>query len=300
MITVQVLMAVYNGAAYLRQQIDSIMRQQGVNVSLLIRDDGSSDGTIEILREYETQFQNISVYTGERKGAAGSFFDLILHVGFGSRYYAFADQDDVWLADKLLRAVSMLEKETYDVPLLYAGKVICASEDLNRLHAFPYQYSREPSFGNALLENICMGCTEVFNECLLAIVKGHIPPDGVMHDWWMYLTASYFGIVVYDKKAFLLYRQHGNNEVGMKEHWFGRWVSRLRRIRRMQHQLSRQAVVFRDVYKGQSVRDERLSLLCSCKAHFLFRIRILCNKNIYRQNPVDDVLCRILILIGFL
>lgn len=301
---VQVLMSTYNGSLYLRQQIESILSQQGVSLSLLIRDDGSSDRTLAMLREYEKKHKNISVYAGNRKtrkGAAGSFFELLQHADASVDYFAFADQDDVWKPNKLLRAVCVLEKEeSGDQPLLYAGKVIYASQDLSSQQIVSYKISKSPAFGNALMENICMGCTEVFNRQLLTLVREHLPASGMMHDWWMYLTAAYFGKVIYDQRACLLYRQHGNNEIGMHKHWGGRWLNRIRHLKQMHHRLSGQAAQFRDAYADLGIEDDRVRLFCDTKKDFRKRIQLACSKNLYRQNRFDDFVCRMLLMINFL
>lgn len=306
--TVQVLMSTYQGARYLPQQMESILSQKGVKVSLLIRDDGSKDRTLEILKSYEKRYQNILVYTGCRRGAAGSFYDLLEHADLSFAYYAFADQDDVWNRDKLFRAVSMLKMQTESLPLLYAGKVIYASENLDRRQSYPYSIRHRPSFGNALMENICMGCTEVFNGSLLKLVREHLPPDRIMHDWWMYLTAAYFGKVLYDQRAYMLYRQHGNNEIGMQDRWSRRWLQRIRNIHQMKHKLSEQAEAFQGAYADtfQSACAERLEideslyLLCNYRGSFGMRCKIARDQHLYRQNVLDDAICRLLFMIGFL
>ncbi|MBR7166470.1 MAG: glycosyltransferase [Bacteroidaceae bacterium] len=104
---VQVLMSTYNGMQYIREQLQSIYAQQGVDLSLLVRDDGSTDGTLQLLDE-EQQAGRLSWYSGKNLGPAFSFWDL-LHNAPEAPYYAFCDQDDVWDADKLAVAVAAME-----------------------------------------------------------------------------------------------------------------------------------------------------------------------------------------------
>lgn len=321
---VQVLLSAYNGEKYLAQQLDSILSQRDVQVSVLVRDDASLDATPQILAAYTEQYKTISVYKGIRKGAAGSFFDLLARTELSADYYAFADQDDVWYADKLIHAVCRLEAEKEEIqavwsmeagaalekqmlPLLYAGKVICASDDLSRQETFAYRVAKKASFGNALVENICMGCTQVFNRSLLLLVREYLRNGmklAIFHDWWMYLTAAYFGKVVFDQNAYMLYRQHGNNEVGMQNRWDMRWKNRLRQIRGRKHKWSRQAVVFRRVYAGlPALRREdetRLERFCGYRSSFWKRIRLASDTEIYRQNGLDDFICRLLAVFGYL
>lgn len=306
---VQVLLSAYNGEKYIRCQIESILRQKDVQVMLLIRDDGSTDGTAHILRWYEQKYANISVRTGSRRGASGSFFALLKIADLSCDYYAFADQDDVWHSEKLVRACSRLDRECGDIPLLYAGKVICASADLKKRERFSYRIRRIPSFGNALLENICMGCTQVFNRSLLLLARDHLPAKNVMHDWWMYLTASYFGKTVYDSRAYILYRQHGDNQVGMHNCWAARWAGRLCRMGQVYRKLSVQAEDFCRAYEVQDHRQEDggqpddrdlLESVCTYRKCFANRLSLAGSRRIYRQNQLDDGICRLLILAGWL
>lgn len=300
---VQVLLSTYNGEKYIRKQLESILRQKGVQVMLLVRDDGSTDGTVRILRQFEKENVNITVCTGSRLGAAGSFFALLKMADLSFDYYAFADQDDVWHSEKLAHACVRLDRESGDLPLLYAGKVICASADLKKRERFSYRIRREPSFGNALLENICMGCTQVFNRRLLLLAREHPPAGTVMHDWWMYLTASYFGKTVYDNHAYILYRQHGNNQVGMHNRWGARWMDRMGRMGQMRGKLSEQAADFRSAYAKPLTGEGHRSVLeavCRYRECFAARLALAGSSRIYRQNWLDDKICRLLILAGFL
>ena len=304
--TVQVLLAAYNGEKYIRSQIDSIMCQQGVQVSVLARDDGSKDDTWEILSSYAQKFENMIVYRGKNKGAAGSFFDLLIQTDTTFDYYAFSDQDDVWQKDKLLRALERLEEEKNrkHLPLLYASKVICASCDLKDERDAPYSTYRGALFGNALVENICMGCTQVFNKELLDLVRGHLPEGDIMHDWWMYLTAANFGRVIYDDQAHMLYRQHENNQIGMQSCWYGRWKNRLLHLPQLRSRLSQQTVIFCKAYEGLLNKYDRnvelLKEICSYRNSISHKMRLVTDRRIYRQNKIDDVLYRLLFLIGYL
>lgn len=309
--TVRVLLSTYNGEKYLKEQLDSILMQEdrGVSVSILVRDDGSSDHTQEILSAYAKKFKNFSWYTGKHKGAAGSFYDLLLRTDTIADYYAFADQDDVWHQEKLVRAVRKLIQESkrmdyVDQPILYAGKVICASQNLEKQERVYYRIGKNASFGNALVENICMGCTEVFNLELLMLVRKHLPGSNIMHDWWMYLTAAYFGKVIFDQQAYMLYRQHENNEVGMQNCRRLRWRNRIVHVRKIKHKLSGQASEFQEVYTGvpaMSREDEgRLEQMCRYRDSVYKRICMAVTSGIYRQNRMDDLVFRLLILIGYL
>ena len=100
-------MSTYNGERYLREQIDSILQQIDVEIELIIRDDGSNDGTVQIIEEYASKYPCISYYCGDNVGVGKSFMELLKNAPTAD-YYAFSDQDDVWLKDKLIRAVKAI------------------------------------------------------------------------------------------------------------------------------------------------------------------------------------------------
>ena len=136
-----VLVSTYNGERYLSQQLDSILNQKGVNVSVLVRDDGSSDNTIRILEDYEKRNQNLHYYQGTNVGPIMSFFDL-LNQAKGYEYYAFCDQDDVWDDDKLSSAILLLDKEPDSLPVLYCSNLKVVDENLNfcrKAHSIRYR-----------------------------------------------------------------------------------------------------------------------------------------------------------------
>ena len=124
-----VLMSTYNGEKYLKEQIESILNQENIEVDILIRDDGSTDNTLNILENYTQKYKNIRYYTGENLRSAKSFMNLLFTVKEYD-YYAFSDQDDVWKKNKLYTAVSKL-KEGYD---LYGGKKSIVDSELNILN----------------------------------------------------------------------------------------------------------------------------------------------------------------------
>ena len=298
---IQVLMSTYNGEKYLKEQIESILNQKGVKVSLLIRDDGSKDNTVLILEQYSKTNENVQYYKGSNIGVQQSFFDLLDHADRDHDYFAFADQDDFWLSEKLKRAIDVLEqKNKENCPILYGSMVIYASEDLKDRQAVPYKNRRAVTFGNALAENIFMGCTEVFNRNLLALAAEHTPNKSVWHDWWLYLTASCFGQAVYDEEAYILYRQHGSNQLGMQNSWTARWKNRIEHFRQLKYSLSRQAQVFIDSYGIDYKYGELVELLANYRSSLPMRIQLAKEKRIYRQQKIDDKVYHLLFLMGLL
>ena len=298
--SVQVLLSAYNGEKYLVSQLDSILAQTGVEVSVLVRDDASTDHTKEILENYAQKHINIRWYSGDNLGVQRSFFELLDMADAGRDYYAFADQDDFWLPEKLQKAVNELEKEEKNQPLLYGSKVVYASEDLKKQEQFSYAVPKEPAFGNALVENICMGCTEVFNRELLELVRAHKASGDTLHDWWMYLTASCFGKVVFDENAYILYRQHAGNQVGMQNNWSARWKKRFIHFKKLRYSLSRQARDFLDRYTVEGECRILALKLADYRSSIKKRIALIREDRIYRQQDLDNKIYHLLFLLGLL
>lgn len=209
---VVVLMSTYNGEKYLRTQLDSILDQRNVNVEILVRDDGSTDSTIEILKEYESKGL-LKWYTGENLRPAKSFMNLIINAP-DAEYYAFSDQDDVWMESKLINAVDMLKQ--HNNASLYYCNALLVDENLNVfgenvLPFIPNFYSGL-SYGKAAL-----GCSMVFNKELMKMLKTKIPENIIMHDAWVTNVCQIIhGNIIRDDRPLFYYRQHSNNQVGGK------------------------------------------------------------------------------------
>lgn len=209
-----VLLSTYNGEKYLEELVESVLKQEDVNVDILVRDDGSTDSTIKILKKYENS--HMKVYSGPNLKSAKSFLDLIESAPLTYDYYALCDQDDVWKTDKLKAAILMLE--TTSRPALYSGAVYITDQNLEnqRLSIHPNTFV-DPLFG--ILMYGTPGCTFVFNKKLLVYLKEYIPSVCNMHDNWIsFVCLAVNGQFFYDKNAYIYYRQHDNNVIGAKKH----------------------------------------------------------------------------------
>lgn len=210
---VGVLLSTYNGEKYLSQQIDSLKGQTGVHISILVRDDGSSDKTKKMLNKWQNEGV-LAWYDGENLKPAKSFLNLIRNAPEAD-YYAFCDQDDVWDKDKLYVAVNRLINSDKNKPSLYFSKAQLVDEKLNRIENITYPKDKF-TFGTALIRNNATGCTMVFNRKLLEQVNRYTPQYVLMHDHWIYLLClALRGHVIYDPDSHIKYRQHGNNVCGV-------------------------------------------------------------------------------------
>lgn len=211
---VAVLMSTYNGAKYIREQIDSILAQKGnFEQDLWVRDDGSTDGTKDILKDYEDKNQ-LCWYSGENLGPAKSFLDLV-HQCIGYDFYAFADQDDYWMPDKLNAAIESIGDNT-GLQLYFANAKLVDSE-LNSLGRDVYKVSPCLDFETLCCAGGILGCTIVFNSALAKVVQSNeLPKQLVMHDFYLSVLCSALGgSISCDLQPFIKYRQHGNNVIGV-------------------------------------------------------------------------------------
>lgn len=214
---IQVLMSTYNGEKYLKEQIESILNQENVEISLLIRDDGSTDETLNILEHLAKENKNIHYYASQNIGVARSFMELV-NKSNEADYYAFADQDDVWKPKKLISAIKKLESNI-ETPSLYISALEVVDEELNTIEI--KKVSGNNCFEGEMAKNFATGCTMVFNKKLCDIIKMYNPEYLIMHDSWITRVCyAIGGNVVVDRNTYIKYRQHGNNVVGYKDEGF--------------------------------------------------------------------------------
>ena len=213
---ITVLMSTYNGEKFLREQIDSILAQKYVNTFLSIRDDGSKDGTLNILQEYEKN-ENIKISYGLQSGVGRSFMNLLFDDESDSDYYAFSDQDDIWDDNKLFCAIKAIE-ESGDGAWLYVCNQRCidgSGRYIGNRFASDFPVQR---LHNSLFVNLYAGCTMVFNRQLKDKIcdKKRRPDisffDHRIHDSWVACVASLYNPIIYDYECHMSFRRHGNNE----------------------------------------------------------------------------------------
>lgn len=210
-IKIQVFLSTYNGEKYLKEQLDSLLNQKNVQISILVRDDGSQDRTCNILDQYQS-LGRLKYYKGNNLGYAKSFLDLVKQ-NVEADYYAFCDQDDVWLPLKLYEAIQKLRHE-YDNqearPLLYASALQRVDRNLNKLSLQNFKNLRL-TLGAEFTRHRLAGCSFVFNNQLRNLLKksSGIPTS---HDKLAtILCLACGGKIVYDTNSFILFRRHGDN-----------------------------------------------------------------------------------------
>lgn len=227
---IQIAMATRNGARFLQEQLDSVAAQHHRDWSLWVSDDGSTDATREIVAEFSARVaQDVRLIEGPRRGPAANFLFLLNHPDLGEFPTALADQDDVWLPDKLSRFAAALRRDQAgEGPLLFCGATQVIDEAGHVLGPSDTR-PRTPSFWNAVVECIAGGNTMGLDRGALRLVRRMGPEvDIPFHDWWLYLLITAVGgRVVYNQQPLLLYRQHDGNYRGSKKGWRNR-ILRLR------------------------------------------------------------------------
>jgi len=213
-----ILMCVYNGQKYLRQQLESIQSQSENNWRVHISDDGSGDQSLQIIKDFQsrTDRQKTYVRNGPGLGFSRNFLSLLTDPKVCARYYALCDQDDIWESEKLSAAKYFFLKHDPDTPALYCGRTLYVDEN-NQTIGLSSRPTRPLSFRNALVQNIASGNTMVLNEpARQLLVKCGDALDVYAHDWLVYmLVCGVGGRVFYDTKPYVRYRQHGENLIGM-------------------------------------------------------------------------------------
>jgi glycosyltransferase involved in cell wall biosynthesis len=214
---IAILMASYNGARFIEGQLQSILDQDHENWSLWISDDGSTDGTIELIEAFCKAHPEARIHLreGPKRGAAQNFLSLVTAEDIEADYWSFADQDDVWFPNKLSRALQVLPPADATTPFLYGARTAVTDMQLNQIGQ-SVLHGRGLGFQNALVQNFAAGNTMVFTHAARALFpKSAAKQEIVALDWMTYqLVAGAGGDVFFDHQPCLYYRQHDQNEIG--------------------------------------------------------------------------------------
>jgi glycosyltransferase involved in cell wall biosynthesis len=213
---IRILLCTLNGAAYLDAQLASFLTQTHEDWSLWVSDDGSTDATREILDRFakENPSRDIRFLNGPGKGMTANYMSLICHADLEADFVALSDQDDVWLPEKLARAVDHLS------PMggiaAYGATSLQVDAQLNTLGTAPLPSSGD--FANAMVQNVLAGNTILLNRAAIETLRATGVPEAVpYHDWWIYMVLTGAGgQIILDQTPVLKYRQHGDNAFGAR------------------------------------------------------------------------------------
>ncbi len=208
-----IIMSSYNGMAHIKEQIESLLAQTKQDITIFIRDDGSKDGTFEMLKNEYGSNANLRIFSGENLGFGNSFSTAIRYALADEAcfdYFAFCDQDDYWLPDKIDRAEAALSKKDQTIPLLFSHNYYICDEALQGDNLFsPTNPMKDVTFQNMFFEGVFPGFTIVINRTLAKLAfLGDTPADIFYHDKWVSLIALSQGDIIYDTKPLARYRRY--------------------------------------------------------------------------------------------
>lgn len=296
---VKVLLSSYNGEKFIREQIDSILGQTYEDIELYVRDDGSKDMTGAILSEYEND-RRVHVTRGKNVGFIKSFFQLMEECGEAD-YYAFADQDDVWLPEKIEMAVQLLEQEDGSIPLLYFSSYDFYDGDMN-FQEHNKKPSQPPSFRNSVVDCMTLGFNSVFNKKAYEIMASHIPTESCGHDWWTYMVCAGMGKVLYDERVTVKYRRHEKNVSagGMDFLKFQVWRFKKFFVNDYFSNVRKQIREYDSLYRRELAPEDQklLGLFTDEKYHLKHALRKMSYPKRFRCGIIDEVFVRFIFLIG--
>jgi len=218
---VDILLSTYNGERFLGEQLDSILSQTYNNWRLVVRDDGSTDATTEIIRDYAESSNNIE-FVDDRYGHVGpkNSFNILLKRSRAD-YTLFCDQDDIWLSDKVEKSIQAmrLSEEKGIKPILVVSDLSIIDEEKKIISESFWKYQgmspfKGKAFNAMLIQNKFPGCSMMFNRELRSTALD-IPSEAIMHDWWIALVASALGEIQVIDKPLVYYRQHKKNTIGL-------------------------------------------------------------------------------------
>lgn len=290
MVKVTVVMSTYNGGKYLERQLDSIFAQVEVDVQVYVRDDGSTDNTLDVIERYqkEKQPERLTFSFEENCGWQRSFLKALVSAP-EAEYYAFSDQDDIWFPEKLYRCVEELEKHDSIKPLMIHHDRKRVDANLNPLPDTSIKLDRPLNYQHAVIAEM-QGCAMVFNEAAKKLVCRYTPKVKVPHDQWVNTLCYYFGEIYSINKPLFYHIQYGSN-TSTAGNARGGQLSRLKLL------LSGKTVyvnVAEDLLKGYddllSIKQRKfLTRLCNYKHNIYYRIRLLFSPNFRRVSFLGTI-----------
>lgn len=307
--SVLIMLSTYNGEKYLNELLDSIYQQVNTNIHLLVRDDGSKDNTINILNDYQTSKGQMTIIKGKNIGAKLSFYSLMdcASIDFPNyEYYAFCDQDDVWLKNKLSCAIDKLENMNNSPYKLYGSTLTIVDKQLNKIRQT--QTPKHFNYKTSIISNPTAGCCMVMNynllsksnDCIKLILKDIKMQYLWFHDAFVFSIANYFGAdIIIDDNSYILYRAHQDNVSVSTRKKSYRAIAFIKRKIVIPNSCQYEAKQLLKIYKGHNDEKELFLNICSnYKESLSSTIRLLHNIDLKGMEFLKRTVTRILIILG--
>ena len=302
---IAVLLASYNGERYILQQIESILNQDVENpIHLFIRDDGSTDNTVSIIKEVAKREGRITLVESENIGGVASFFALLKmahDLPDEYEYFSLSDQDDVWDLDKLRIAVELLDAIDPQIPTLYGSSTRPVNQDLE-----PIEYKKKGfkpfDFYNTIIQIKIPGHTHVMNRSLLNIVYNADPSRIYGHDAFIVNAANICGKLIFDDGAHVSYRQHSGNQLGSSKNGRIKWIeNRIGRVKKGGGiQYARQIEYIVSCFGEHLTNEQRkeINSFLESRQSVWKRIKYITRTKLYRQDGFDTLAFKAMYLCG--
>lgn len=304
--TVQIIMATYNGEKYIREQIESIISQTFSNWELIIHDDGSTDRTLKIVSEFTEKDSRIHLLKDNIKfhNSSANFFHLLKSIDNNIDYICLCDQDDIWLPQKLEKSIAEIEIiEKKDIPVCLATDV-CLIDSYGKKYVDSFwNYAnvfRKSNFRTLFLENTATGCTMIFNAKVLEYInelKEEEIKNIIQHDWFIALICASDGIYKQIGVPLVCYRQHESNVVGARKTCFyeklnpKEGVNSLKRIKLLKKRILLQLnVIVNTITNDINKKSAKNFLSYNFLRHKIFCIRY----GVYKSSSISKLLIKVL------
>ena len=286
---VTVLLATYNGEKYLVEQLESLERQIGVSVNVVVNDDGSNDGTLDILKEFEKRGLVTRVSSSNKIGSSASFLSLLASE-LGSEYVALCDQDDIWDDDKLISGINEIRSE--EPTIVISNRRYINSFGLVCGHS--PKIRKKLDYRNAFIENVAYGNTILMNNASLRLVIS-IVPKNVVIDHWIYLVHSVSGNIIHIPRSLISYRIHGGNEIGVSKNFTIKNFAKNNRYRR--EQVATLVEEFSERLSPEVLSAGKAFLAAFDEKNPVKNLLLLRRSRIQRQHAVETILYRLYFLL---
>ncbi|MCL2112635.1 MAG: glycosyltransferase family 2 protein [Streptococcaceae bacterium] len=296
---VAIIISTYNGEKYLEEQLDSIINQTYENLLIYIRDDGSSDNTRKILERYRSLDSRIQVEFAQNIGYCRSFFSMLEKVE--ADYYAFCDQDDIWKSTKISIAIKDIENKERGqgtFPVLWFSNIELCDAEMNLITLASIK--KFYTFENSLFTCAAPGMAMVINkEARKKIISKNI--DTIKeHDFWVYRVCSALGEIVYNKEALVKYRRHGNNVSDYSYNFLQRYYLGFKRLflTDIYKNTKKEIILFSKLYRDNLSEEKKKTIELFSDYHLKARIRKTFFNKRLKDNPINEILIRVLLLFG--
>lgn len=297
---VAVIMSTYNGELFIKEQLDSILAQTYKDIEIVVRDDGSKDKTVEIIKEYQKEHKNIQLYEGENLGFIKSFFELLKLVE--ADYYSYADQDDIWIENKIELAVNSLNQLDNEKPNMAFGNSDYYDENMQFIGES--ERNRKYSFLKALFSCVSQGMTMTVNKKTRDMIINNMPKSCFFHDWWTYILCIGLGNVAYDNVTTVKYRRRKQNATSEGQGYIRLLIWRIKNLlfKNGMKDIKQQMLNFKEMYYEELSEENKkiIDLFSNEKYNFITALKKAFYPKRIRNKLIDDFMLRIIFILGVL